>query len=499
MNSQIFLVTFVLYIIAMIAFGWWISRHKRGSGDDFLLGGRRVPIFLTVGTTVATMVGTGSSMGAVGFGYANGWAGALYGIGGATGVLLLAVCFAPVRKFRFMTMSEELAYYVGANRLVRNVVALLIYIACIGWLGAHILGGGLYLSWMADIDLTTARILVALGFGIYCVVGGYFAVIWTDTIQAVVLFAGFILMAVLALVEVGGFSGLTAGMDAGATSFLGIDQIGALPALSLAAVIAIGVLATPSFRQRIYSGESVGSVRRSFLITGVLYLGFSIIPAIIGMATHVLNPGLENSNYAFPFLATEIMPLGLGLLLLVAGLSATMSSASSDAIAGVSTLIRDLYVLATGRTPSARNVVRFSRIALVATIGLALLFALASDNVITYITRMISTILSGLFVSAMLGRFWPRYNWQGAIATLVCASVTSLAIIGNSDWTAFWGNPSIPAVLVALVAGVVVSLVTPASHVTSAQALEILSQERQRMEQVPEPTLTGSEATSTPR
>ena len=499
MNSQIFLITFVLYIVAMIVFGWWISRHKRGNGDDFLLGGRSVPLFLTVGTTVATMVGTGSSMGAVGFGYANGWAGALYGIGGATGVLLLAVCFSSVRKLRFMTMSEELAYYVGANRLVRNVVALLIYIACIGWLGAHILGGGLYLSWMAGIDLTTARILVALGFGIYCVVGGYFAVIWTDTIQAVVLFAGFILMAILALVEVGGFSGLTAGMDAGATSFLGIGQIGALPALSLAAVIAIGVLATPSFRQRIYSGESVKSVRRSFLITGVLYLGFSIIPAIIGMATHALNPGLDNSNYAFPFLATEIMPLGLGLLLLVAGLSATMSSTSSDAIAGVSTLIRDLYVLATGRTPSARNVVRFSRIALVATIGLALLFALASDNVITYITRMISTILSGLFVSAMLGRFWPRYNWQGAIATLICASATSLTIIANSDWTAFWGNPSIPSVLVALVAGVVVSLVTPASRVTSAQALAILDEERKRMEQVPEPTLTSAEAPSVTR
>ena len=349
---------------------------------------------------------------------------------------------------------------------------------------------------MAGIDLTTARILVALGFGIYCVVGGYFAVIWTDTIQAVVLFAGFILMAVLALVEVGGFSGLTAGMEVSATSFLGIDKIGALPALSLAAVIAIGVLATPSFRQRIYSGESVKSVRRSFLITGVLYLGFSIIPAIIGMATHALNPGLDNSNYAFPFLATEIMPLGLGLLLLVAGLSATMSSASSDALAGVSTLIRDLYVLVAGRTPSARNVVRFSRIALVATIGLALLFALASDNVITYITRMISTILSGLFVTAMLGRFWPRYNWQGAIATLIFASATSLIIIANSEWTAFWGNPSIPAVLAALAAGVIVTLITPASRVTSEQALAILDQERQRMEQVPEPTLTNTETSA---
>lgn len=494
MNSQIFLGTFLVYVVAMIGFGWWISRHKRGSGDDFLLGGRSIPLFLTIGTTVATMVGTGSSMGAVGFGYANGWAGALYGIGGAVGVLLLALCFAPVRRLRFMTMSEELAYYVGANRLVRNLVALLIYIACIGWLGAHILGGGLYLSWMAGIDLDTARILVALGFGIYCVIGGYTAVVWTDTVQAVVLFAGFMLMAVLALIEVGGFSGLTANMDAAATGFLGIGSIGGLPALSLAAVIAIGVLATPSFRQRIYSGESVASVRRSFVITGVLYLGFSIIPAIIGMATHALNPDLDNSNFAFPFLATEILPLGLGLLLLVAGLSATMSSASSDAIAGVSTLMRDVYVLFTGRTPAARNVVRLSRLALVATIGLALVFALTSDNVITYITRMIATIMSGLFVCGMLGRFWPRYNWQGAVATLASASATSLAIIANADWSAYWGNPSIPAVLAALAAGAAVSLLTPVSRVTPEQALAILDQERERMERAPDVALTQAQA-----
>ena len=198
MNSHVFLGAFIAYVLVMIAFGWWVSRNSRSTGDDFLLGGRSVPIFLTIGTTVATMVGTGSSMGAVGFGYANGWAGALYGIGGSIGVLLLAFWFAPVRRFRFMTMSEELSYYVGANRWVRNIVAVLIYIACIGWLGAHILGGGLYLSWMAGIDLTTARILVALGFGIYCVIGGYMAVIWTDTVQAVVLFVGFIAMAIIA-------------------------------------------------------------------------------------------------------------------------------------------------------------------------------------------------------------------------------------------------------------------------------------------------------------
>ena len=51
-------------------------------------------------------------------------------------------------------------------------------------------------------------------------------------------------------------------------------------------VIGVGVLATPSYRQRIYSGKDVSSVRRSFVYTGVLYLFFSVLPAIIGMANH---------------------------------------------------------------------------------------------------------------------------------------------------------------------------------------------------------------------
>ncbi|MGQ7248027.1 sodium:solute symporter family protein [Halomonas sp. V046] len=494
MNSHLFLGTFFVYIVAMIGFGWWVSRNDRGSGDDFLLGGRSVPLFLTVGTTVATMVGTGSSMGAVGFGYANGWGGALYGIGGSIGVLLLALCFSGVRRMRFMTMSEELSFYVGANRIVRNVVALLIYVACIGWLGAHILGGGLYLAWMADIPAWQAKLIVALGFGIYCVIGGYMAVVWTDTVQAIVLFIGFFLMAGVAVVQVGGFDAMTSAMDSATTSFLAIDKIGLLPAISLSAVIAVGVLATPSFRQRIYSGRSVRSVRRSFLITGVLYMAFSIVPAIIGMATYALNPDLENTNFAFPYLATEVLPLWLGLLLLVAGLSATMSSASSDAIAGVTTLIRDVYVLFRGRAPSAANVVLYSRVALVGTIGLALAFALTSDNVISYITRMVSTVLSGMFVCGILGRFWSRYNWQGAIASLVVASATSLTIIANADWSAYWGNPSIPSVVLAMIAGVVVSLATPASRLTEEQALARISAERERMEAVPDVPLGNKAA-----
>lgn len=488
MNSQIFIISFIAYILFMIWLGWVVSR-KQKDGDDFLLAGRSLPLFLTLGTTVATMVGTGSSMGAVGFGYANGWAGTLYGIGGAIGILLTALWFAPARELRFMTMSEELSYYVGANRVVKNVVGVLIFLACVGWLGAHILGGGMYLAWIAGIDENMAKIFIALGFSIYVVIGGYSAVVWTDVVQAIILFFGFLLMAVLAVDKAGGWDVMMSAQPDANISFLAIEKVGILPALSLMMVVAVGVLATPSYRQRIYSANSVKSVRQSFAISGVLYLFFSFIPALIGMAAFVLNPELANRNFAFPYLAVQVLPLAVGIIVLLAGLSATMSSASSDAIAGVAILLRDIFILVTGRAPAPEKMIAYSRISIVGITIVALGFALVSNDIITYITNMIATVMSGMFACGVLGKFWRRYTWQGAIASLIGASATSFAVMMSPAAMEALGNPIMPSVGVALLAGMVVSLVTPRNTVTSEQALAILAEQRDK---------TGKPSNTTP-
>ncbi|MEN3260998.1 sodium:solute symporter family protein [Sodalis endosymbiont of Spalangia cameroni] len=477
MNNISFLLWFAIYALAMITLGWYVSRNQK-NGDDFLLGGRSMPMILTLGSTVGTMVGTGSSVGAVGFGYLNGWAGMLYGIGGAIGILLVALLFAPVRKMRFMTMSEEICYYTGGSRLVKNLVAILIFIASIGWLGAHILGGGLYLAWASGIDINTAKIIIALAFIVYVGIGGYSAVVWIDTIQSIVLFLGFILMAVLAVNYVGGWSHIQQAVDPAAQSLFAVDKLGLIPAFSLALVIGVGVMATPSYRQRIYSAKTVGAVRQSFTITGVLYLFFSFLPAIIGMAAWTMNPHLENSGFAFLF-ATQVLPHALAMVVLIAGMSANMSSGSSDAIASVSIILRDLYTLITGHMPAEDKAIRLSRIMLVLVVGLALLFALTSNDIISYITKMISMIMSGMFVCSMLGRFWTRFNWQGAVAALVGGAGAASAVLMDSQWLAFWGNPCFPSVLFSLLFAVVVTLVTPASKLSREEALEQITRERE--------------------
>jgi solute:Na+ symporter, SSS family len=477
MDSRYFLAGFALYLLIMIGISYLVSR-RQSSSEDFLLAGRKVSGGLTFGTTVATMIGTGTSMGAVGFAYTHGWSGMLYGIGGAIGILLTAWWFAPLRRMRFMTMSEELSYYVGANLWVKNGSAVLIFLASLGWLGAHIIGGALYLSWATGIDMLYAKLLIALAFTFYVMIGGYKAVIWTDSLMAIVLFSGFLLMSYSAVEAVGGL-GVVWQSVAEAQQAGQLKQMELLPAISLSAVVAVGVLATPSFRQRIYSGHSVRSVRRSFVFSGVLYLAFAALPALIGISARIMAPELANHQFAFTTVAVMALPALLAMLVLLAGLSATLSSASSDSIAAVSVLIRDLYQSVTGTMPETKSAIFYSRIAVLLVSVLALLLALMSNDLIRYIAGMIATLMSGMFVIALLGRFWLRLSWQGALAALMAALLTSAVILNHPVWLTFWGNPCLPALAVSLSLAVVVSLLSKASAISREQALEIITRQRE--------------------
>jgi len=487
MDSRYFLAGFALYLLIMIGISYLVSRRQHSS-EDFLLAGRKVSGGLTFGTTVATMIGTGTSMGAVGFAYTHGWSGMLYGIGGAVGILLTAWWFAPLRQMRFMTMSEELSYYVGANRWVKNGSAVLIFLASLGWLGAHIIGGALYLSWAIGIEMFYAKLLIALAFTFYVMIGGYKAVVWTDSLMAIVLFSGFLLMSYFALESVGGLSSVWQSVIT-AQQKGQMKQMELLPAISLSAVVAVGVLATPSFRQRIYSGRSVQSVRRSFVFAGVLYLLFAALPALIGISARILAPDLTNHQFAFTTVAVMTLPAVFAMLVLLAGLSATLSSASSDSIAAVSVLIRDLYQTVTGRMPKVESAILYSRIAVMMVSVLALLLALMSNDLIRYITGMIATLMSGIFVIALLGRFWLRLSWQGALAALFGAVVTSVVMLNHPSWLAFWGNPCLPALAVSLSLACIVSLLSKPSAVSRQQGLDRITRQREGL-----PELSGSES-----
>jgi SSS family solute:Na+ symporter len=465
----------------MLFIGWFVSR-KQKSGEAFLMGGRQLSFGLLLGTVVATLVGTGSSMGAVANAYANGWGGALFGIGGGVGLILIVLLFSSMRQHNFMTMAEEIAFYYGANKTVKGIVAIILYLASIGWLGAHILGGSFYLSWTSGLDLLTSKLITSIGFGLYVIIGGYLAVVWTDTIQAVILFIGFVLLTIIAIPAAGGIENIRATVSPENLSFLGIEKSGLIPAISLAVSITVGILSAPSFRQRLYTAKNIFVVKKSFYISAIAYFLFSALPVIIGLSANTINPDLANSNMAFPFIATTILPPLLGTLIIVSGLSASMSSGDSDALTAVTILLRDIWILIKGKVPHKDNVVRYSRWAIFLSISLAFSFGIFSEDILGYISKMISTLMSGFCVTAILGRFWKRATWQGAIAAMISGSVISFIILSITSLSKYFGNPIIPSLTGATVAHVIVSFMTPMNEVSDEQALEIINNERKVMD-----------------
>ncbi|STV96405.1 2-dehydro-3-deoxygalactonokinase [Klebsiella michiganensis] len=73
-------------------------------------------------------------------------------------------------------------------------------------------------------------------------------------------------------------------------------------------------------------------------------------------------------------------------------------------------------------------------------IGLAMIFALTSNDIISYITKMISMLMSGLFVCSILGRFWLRFNWQGALTALLSGMLVSIVVLVKADWAGLLGQ-----------------------------------------------------------
>lgn len=480
---------FIAWICIMIAVGYFTSKGKN-KGSSFLTGGGNLGFFLIFCTVGATMIGTGSSMGAIGNGFKGAWAGAIYGLGASGGILAMLL-FVKAKNKGFLTMSEEAQYYYGGKKIIRQVMGFMMFVIEIIWLGNHMNGGAKYLAYVTNLPDLTCKLITVLGFGIYVFIGGYMAVVTTDAVQFIAILIGFGLIAVRAIPMAGGYEAVTEAFVSagkpGAMGFYGLKEYGVMAAIALVLSTAMGVIGTPTHRTRIYTSKDEGTARKAFLGQGILLFGWSFITAIIGMSAFAIASqngvaGDLKPDYAFSYMATQVLGPVVGLLFMICGLSATMSSGDSDAISGVTILLTDVYPSVTGKTIPEKDYAKYSRIALVTTLVVAFLITLLINDVIGYISTVVGGLLPGVAVAMLLGKFWKRANWQGGLACIGSGTILGLAILlipAFKDWVnATMGGPAVPATIVSLVFGVVVSLIFPADNTPEEVRLQRVMDDR---------------------
>ncbi|MCK4998009.1 MAG: sodium/solute symporter, partial [Anaerohalosphaera sp.] len=345
----------ILYFVVIVGVGLWAGLKRKGQTDS-------AGYFLAGGTLTWPMIGLAlfstniSTIHMIGFaqeGYKNGLAYGNFEWMAPFLLIVLALFFAPFYlKSRVATLPDFLEKRYCKS--CRNWLAVMSIVSAVFiHIGFTLYAGATVIETIFGVNIMTSIIVAAVLTGIYTVVGGLLAVVVTGAMQTIILLLGSIIITVISLNQVGGWSGLTELVEPAKLSVLRPASDPAnLPWYSVFLGYPIIGLwywcADQTIVQRVLGAKDENHAR-----TGPLFAGFlKILPvfiffvpgtAYLAMVNKGVFPPLADSKECFSFAMKNFLPVGLTGLVTAALLAALMSTVSG-AMNSIATLFSyDLY------------------------------------------------------------------------------------------------------------------------------------------------------------
>ncbi|KAH9500104.1 Sodium/glucose cotransporter 4 [Bulinus truncatus] len=195
----------VIFLIFCLLVGIWATwRTQRGSVSGYFLAGRDILWFAVGASLFSSNIGSGSFVGLAGTGAANGIAVASYELNGLFCLLLLGWLFVPVYiASGVFTMPEYLMRRFGGQRLQLYMAILSLIIYVFTKISADIYAGAIFIQQAVQWDMYFSIVVLLVITAIYTVSGGLRAVIYTDTLQTVVMVIGSLVLMGISFYKVG--------------------------------------------------------------------------------------------------------------------------------------------------------------------------------------------------------------------------------------------------------------------------------------------------------
>ena len=270
--------------------------------------------------------------------------------------------------------------------------------------------------------------------GIYTILGGLTAVVITDTVQAVILIIGSIVIAVLAFGEFDSWSQLVeAAPENGLNLILPADD-SFLPWPGLfTGLFIIGFYSWANNQfivQRTLGAKDINHGRWGALFAGLLKLPILFLMVLPGTIAIMLSPDLPNPDLVFPTLIFDLLPVGLRGFIIAAMITAIMSSIDST-LNSASTLVTLDFVKHYNPDITQASLVNIGRLVTFLFMVFAVLWApkiIKFETLWTYLQSILAYITQPIVVCFIMGNFWKRANRHGAFFTLAIG--IPLGIIG---------------------------------------------------------------------
>lgn len=471
----------VVYMIAMLAVGYYASK-KIKTTTDFMVAGRRMGPILMAGTLAATEIGGGSSLGVVE--KASSLGSSQWGLSAAWYVLTMGFAFviltflAPkIRASEVKTVPEYFRRKYGAVAGVFTSITM--FLPLIGLTAGQFMASATILSVMLGIGWKTALITVAIVVTVYAVMGGMWSVAITDFVQIGLIVIGMIIAIPFAVNYSGGWDQVVANVPP--ETFNLIDGIGGPKAI---AALVIMYVATFTVGQeavaRYYSARDGKAARQGSILAALVNGIYAFIPTILGIVTLALvNMGkvssetilAQGARYSLPILATLTMPAVIVGFLFAGIISATMSSADSDLLGAGAIFGNDIYKQYIKKTAGDKEVMRVTQITMVIVGAFGLVVALNATSIIDLLMFSFTLRAAGAFFPYVIGHFWKKSSTAGTIASLLAGSVVSIAferkLIKNLTFFGWEQQSVIPGLVCALVVYIIFTLIFPSKRNTT--------------------------------
>lgn len=477
----------VVFLFATLAIGMWAAKQVKGDSENYLVAGRGLVLPLAAATLMAQSVDSNATLGntdlAAEFGF---WAGASLPIGLALCLFLTAIFFAkPMNRMGLITLPDF--YRVKYNRTTEVVASFLMVLSFSFLLAGNLVAGGYLFQAFLGTSYTAGVMLLAIVVFIYTASGGLFAVAYTDAIQVAIAFVGSIGLLVFMATNFG----LAIPAGTGPLDLAQLSDPAAGAAINWATLLALGLgdIVAIDFMARVFAAESPETAQRACLIgcAGTIIIGVPFSLIALSAPQILADAGITPDGPILYALLDGIVPPLLGLLVIVAILSASLSTADG-AILGTSSVIAHniIGIRHDDHNAAGDRLLIITRVmAFVITI-LGVFFALKIPQTGVLLLLAFDLGFAGLLVPLAGGLYWSKATWQGALSCIILGSLTRLVLfvlmpttfgidntllyIPNNIFTAdFDGFPTLISPLIGLAAYIIVSNLTGGSKVARRQ------------------------------
>ena len=459
-----------LWILAVLIpvqlyIGYKLAGKSGQSASHYFISHKQLPLYILFFVDFATAMGVGNFIGYMGKGYQIGLNQLWMMLGEQGTKILFALLLAGfIGKFSYTTINEFMEKQWFHDKWLRAASGILMCFPMVAITGAQAIGIGTILNVCMGVDVTTGIWVAALTAILYTVMGGMWAIAWTDLIQGIIrIIVGFIFFYTI-FHYMHGVAGIKAAAVAVKPELWSMKSLGGFAALSLLLGPMTGQFTAQHWWQRCFAGKDPKTARNAFLGSGIFCVVMCTCSVLMGIAAHALNPSLARPDMAFAWMLTNWLNPVVGALLIVTIIGADMTVSAGFLNSGVTMLTMDIVKPLIRKNADDKELVAWARWLTFVLGVLAIWVAMTFPTVVSAILFGYAAVGGGLFVPLIAGLIW-RKNGRTYVtryacwASLLCGSFTVLLFELNKGLFKIFGGGIIPGVAVSFVLTIGISLI----------------------------------------